>query len=224
MSWYQHGVIRQQRVLLGLILVMVAAFIGQQFLGPAGYYPFMSVPGEVTESWHRLRDGGFSSADLGTFATMISCTFLHADGGHIVSNMVFLWLFGALLVELLGSFWLLVIFFFTGLTGSIGHTLLNPEHYGPSLGASGAVMGFEGAYLAMAVRWKLPDPHIFPLARPVPPSNLAILAVVGFGLDWTSVINHSNTNIAYGAHLGGFMGGLFLTSFIARKPRMAEVR
>ena len=92
------------------------------------------------------------------------------------------------------------------------------------LGASGAVMGFEGAYLGMAVRWKLPNPHVFPIARPIPPTNLVALAVVGVAMDWTSIMNHAETNVAYGAHLGGFIGGVFLTSFLARKPKAAAVR
>jgi len=224
MSMYQHGVLRQQRVLLGLILVMAAAFVWQMIVEHAGYSPFMCRPAEVTASWRRLTDGGLNSSDIATFGTMLSCAILHADGGHILGNMLFLWLFAALAVELLGSFWMLTIFFFTALTGSLGHTLLNPYDYTPTLGASGAVMGFEGAYLAMAVRWRLPDPHVFPLSRPVPPTNLAIMAVAYFALDWSSVMNHSDSNVAFGAHLGGFMGGLFLTSFIVPKPKMAELR
>ena len=116
------------------------------------------------------------------------------------------------------------IYFFTAFTASLCHTIFNSEDFIPMLGASGAVMGFVGAYLGMAVRWKLPDPHVFPLARPIPPTNLVILAAVSVGMDWYAIMSQSQSNVAYGAHLGGFIGGLFLTSFIARKPRDAQAR
>ncbi len=207
-----------------LIAVMCVIYAWQMIVGWEGYYPFMAVPAEITRSWQNVREGSFSGRDLTTFGTMLSCAFLHGDPAHIVYNMLFFWLFAALAAELLGSSWMLVIFFFTALTGSLCHVLFNAQDATPMLGASGAVMGFEGAYLGLAVRWKLPDPHIFPLARPIPPAHLAALAVIGIAIDWTSIMNQSQTNVAYGAHLGGFIGGIFLTSFLAQKPKLAEVR
>lgn len=224
MGWYQHGVVRQQWALLTLVGVICFAYMMQLIVGRAGYLPFMAVPAEVVASWQNLRAGGFSMSDLSEFGTMISCAFLHGGASHIVYNLLFLWLFAALVVELLGSAWMLVVFVFTAFTGTLCHILFNPDSSIPMLGASGAVLGFMGAYFGMAVRWKLPDPHIFPLSRPVPPANLVILAGVRVALDWTAIMNNAATNVAYGAHLGGFIGGIFLTSFIARKPKVAQVR
>ena len=85
-------------------------------------------------------------------------------------------------------------------------------------------MGFEGLYLGMAVRWRLPEPHIFPIARPIPPINLGILTVVGISFDYYRLMQDSESNIAYGAHLGGFMVGLFLACFVVPRPKMAEAR
>ena len=85
-------------------------------------------------------------------------------------------------------------------------------------------MGFEGLYLGMAVRWRLPDPHVFPIARPIPPINLGILTAVGISFDFYRLMEHSEANIAYGAHLGGFMMGLFLACFIVPRPRLADRR
>jgi membrane associated rhomboid family serine protease len=203
---------------------MFLVFGLQLLVGREGYWPFMEVPAEVVRSWQNLREGRFGWSDLSEFGTIISSIFLHGDGAHIVFNMFFLWLFAALAVDLLGHAWMLAIFFFTGITGSLCHTIFNAQEMTPVLGASGAVMGFEGAYLGMAVRWHLPDPHVFPLAQPVPPANLVILALIGAGLDWTAIMSHSQSNVAYGAHLGGFIGGIFLASFIVPKPREATAR
>jgi membrane associated rhomboid family serine protease len=88
----------------------------------------------------------------------------------------------------------------------------------PMLGASGALMGFQGAYLGLATRWTLPDPHVWPIARPIPPSRLALLAVIGVGFDYFAIMNQQDTGIAYGAHVGGFTTGLLLAALAAPRP------
>lgn len=226
MSYFDRGpgVVRRHWSLFILVGIISVVFLFQIFVGTEGYAPFMAYPIEIVRSWQMLQGGEFAWSDLSEFGTLISCTFLHADASHIVYNMIFMWLFAALAVELLGHAWMIVIFLVTGFCGSLCHVLLNADSFIPLLGASGALMGFEGAYLGMAVRWKLPDPHVFPLSRPIPPTNLVILAVVGVAIDWTSLMSHSQANVAYGAHLGGFVAGVFLTSFIARKPADAARR
>lgn len=226
MNYFERepGMLRRHWSLFVLVGVIVLAYVVQEIVGRDGYAPFMAVPAEIVRSWENLRIGTFTSSDLAAFGTLVSCTFLHADGAHLVNNMLFMWLFAGLAVELLGHRWMGAIFLFTGFTGSLCHVLFNEASPVPMLGASGAVMGFQGAYLGMAVRWRLPDPHVFPLARPIPPTNLVILAAVFVAIDWTSMMNHAQTNVAYAAHLGGFVGGVFLTSFIARKPVVAQAR
>ena len=155
--------------------------------------------------------------------TLFTATLLHADFGHLSGNMLFLWIFAAIASELLGARWVLPIFVFTGICGNICHVALNADAPNPCLGASGAVMGFEGLYLAMAVRWQLPNPHVWPVARPIAPSQLALLGVLSLILDFNGYIGGDQIT-AHGAHLGGFIGGLFLGSFIVPMPRVALPR
>lgn len=219
-----RGLIHAQGPLLGLIAVIGGIFFFQQLRGVEWYLPYMAVPGQVAESWERLRAGDLSLENLKRFGTLLSCAFLHASPEHIVFNLLFLWIFAALAAELLGHRWMLGIFVFTAFTGSIFHVMLNPADLTPMLGASGAVMGFEGAYLGMAMRWHLPEPHVWPMARPVPPGQLALVGVAGVVIDYASLMSHAPGNVAYGAHLGGFVGGLLLAAVFAPKPRGAKVR
>ena len=219
-----RGLLHAQGPLLGLIAVMFGIYALQEIRGLEWYVKYMAVPGQITESWEQLKAGDFSFENLKRFGTLTSCEFLHASPEHIVYNMLFLWIFAALATELLGHRWMFVIFLFTGFTGSIFHTMLNPGDFTPMLGASGGVMGFEGAYLGLAMRWHLPDPHIWPMSRPVPPGQLALVGVAGVVIDYTSLMSHAPGNIAYGAHLGGFVGGLVLTSLFAPMPRVAKIR
>lgn len=221
MSRRRYTFLRQQGPLLGLILVIFLIFIGQLLLGPDWYKGLMTVPGEITATWRNVMEGNLSGSDVRNFGTLLSSAFLHGGVDHVVFNMLFLWVFAALTVELLGRRWMFSIFFITAIAGSIGHTVLNPNDLTPMLGASGAVMGFKGAYLGLAVRWRLPDPHVWPIARPIPPAHLAALAVFGVVMDFMGIMNHDQVGIAFGAHIGGFVAGVFLTSFITPKPRSA---
>jgi membrane associated rhomboid family serine protease len=216
--------LRAQGPLLGLILVIFAIFVLQSSLGRGWYADFMVVPLEVVQAWNLLREGSFAGSVWTEFGTLLSYAFLHGDAEHVLYNMLFMWVFAALAAELLGHRWMLAIFVFTAITGGICHVALNTEQTIPMLGASGAVMGFEGAYLGMAVRWQLPDPHVWPIARPIPPFNLAVLAVIGIGFDYFALLSHAAEGVAYGAHVGGFIGGLFLTSFVIPMPGTVQRR
>ncbi len=218
-----RNLLRTQGSLLGLILFISFIYILQMFLGEGWYFKYMAVPGAVSDAWNGLRGGDFSQKNFAQMFSLVSNVFLHGDSSHLTGNMLPLWIFGAVAAELLGYRWMLFVFLFTGICGSICHTALNHDQYIPMLGASGAVMGFEGLYLAMAVRWHLPDPHVWPISRPIAPSRLALLAILGLGFDFFGHLSGVE-GVAYGAHLGGFIGGIFLGSFVVPMPRVALPR
>jgi membrane associated rhomboid family serine protease len=218
-----RGLLRTQGPLLGLIAIIFGIFVAQEIGGIGWYRHFMAVPAHFMESWEKVKAGDFSINNLHHFGTLLTCAFLHNSPEHVVYNMLFLWIFAALSAELLGHRWMLLIFMVTAISGSILHGIINARDFTPVLGASGAVMGFEGAYLGIALRWRLPDPNIWPMSRPVPPSDLALIGVVGVVIDYTSLMSHAYSKIAYGAHIGGFIGGLVLTTVFAPPPRDAKV-
>jgi membrane associated rhomboid family serine protease len=206
--------------MLALVATMAILFGCQAIFDSSWYQIWMAVPGKVLFSWERLRAGVGTPPDLQPLLTLFTCAFLHGGIDHLLNNLLFLWIFGALVAELLGQRWMLAIFATTVLCASLTHTLMNRDEFIPMLGASGAVMGFEGAYLGLAVRWQLPDPHIWPMARPIPPSHLALLAVIGVSFDSIAVMQGAEMGIAYGAHIGGFTAGLLITTLLAPPPRV----
>jgi membrane associated rhomboid family serine protease len=209
--------------LLALIVFISGVFVLQTLLGYGFDIRFMAVPTDILEAFRSIRADGFSGEAAGKIFTLLSAAFLHGDSGHLFGNMLFLWVFAAIAAELLGARWMLFTFLFTAICGSLCHVGLNADSSIPCLGASGAVTGFEGLYLGMAVRWRLPDPHVWPLSRPVTPAHLAAIGVVGLVLDFNGYIG-GNLGVAYGAHLGGFIGGMVLGAAVVRMPRVALPR
>ena len=216
--------LKEQAVLLGLIGCMVLIFLAQIIFGYHWYQRWMAVPGELIRSLETIRQGEAGWSDWRTLSTLLSCAFLHAGWDHLAMNMIFMWVFGALLVELLGWRWMLGIFIATAIVGTLTHVAMNREDWIPLLGASGGVLGLEGAYFGLVARWRLPDPHVWPLARPIPPSHLVLFALFGVAFDYFAIFGGSEGMTAYGAHVGGFTFGLILTGLIAPRPKIAQVR
>jgi membrane associated rhomboid family serine protease len=103
-------------------------------------YPYMQVSGLI-----------ISGEGLGALPVLTS-TFLHADFGHLLWNMFYLWFFGRKVEDSTGSLRFLVFYllagFMAGLVTALASTTLLPEHAAiPGLGASGAIAGVMGAYL-----------------------------------------------------------------------------
>jgi len=201
--------------LLTLIGGIVLVFLGQVAL-PIDWMAYAVRPVEVQQAWEQLRAGNFSSDALMALATLFTATLLHGGPEHILLNMVYLWLFAALVAQALGYRWMLFLFVVTGIAGNLTQCFLNWESAVPILGASGAVMGFEGAYLGLWMRFRLRDPDVWPISRPIPPGQLVLLAVFGAAMDISGLIG-ANPGIAYGAHLGGLVSGLFLSTLFVRR-------
>lgn len=212
-----------QRPLLILMMFITLVFVGQSIFGWWTFRDFPLVPAALFAAFHLLAEGEFAPRVVSEVFTVFSYAFLHGDWSHLLGNLLFLWIFAAIAVELIGNRWMFAVFFITAACGGLCHAGLNPDSTISMLGASGAVAGFQGLYLAMAVRWRLPDPHVWPIARPIPPAQLAALGVFGLILDYMGFTG-GQVGIAYGAHLGGFIGGLFLGGAIVPMPRSALSR
>lgn len=180
-----------------------------------GLRNWMPVPAEVSAAWESALRGDISGSVIAEFFTLLAAAFLHADFGHLSTNLIFIWIFGAVVLEICGWRWLLFFFVVTTIGASIGQILLDPDSLIPMLGASGALMGFEGVYLGLAVQKKRPDPFIWPMAHPISSGQLAAIGVMSVVLFDLVGLFGPGAGIAYGAHIGGFVTGIFV-SFLRR--------
>ena len=205
--------------------INIIVFILQKILPEKTVDPFFCHPSQIAAAWHALLGGEISVGGIRSFAGLLTYAFFHGSIEHIGSNLFYLWIFGYLVGELLGKRWVLAIYLLTAIGGGICFTIFQHDIPQSSmLGASGAVLGFEGAYLGLAVRYVLPDPHVWPMSRPVSPIILVALVIIGLYFDYSGAFGIRGGGIAYVAHLGGAITGLILTSFITPFPKGAERR
>ena len=81
--------------------------------------------------------------------TIFTAMFMHASFGHILGNMLFLWVFGQAIENAFGSRMYTTFYLVCGVAANMAQYLVAPNSTVPNLGASGAIAGVMGAYLAM---------------------------------------------------------------------------
>ena len=123
---------------------------------------------------------------------MITTIFVHASILHIALNMYTLWIVGSMLEPLLGRARYAVLFFLSGLAGSVG-VLLIANPLTAVVGASGAIFGLFGAFFVIQRRLGGNATQLLVLIL----INLVIGFIPAFGIAWQ-------------AHVGGLIGGAIL--------------
>lgn len=153
--------------------------------------------------------------------TLFSSLFLHGGWLHLAGNMLFLWIFGNNVEYRLGALRYLLVYLLSGVLATLFFALFIPDSGTPLIGASGAISGILGCYFVWFPRNKVKTfVFLFPLlmnnyylpARLV----LGIYVVVDNLLPF--LLTQSSTGVAYGAHLGGFGGGVLLAVAMERLP------
>jgi membrane associated rhomboid family serine protease len=202
------------------VLVLTAAVWGyDQSLGPADSLllseRFGAVPVRMVAAWHALREHGWSWDAAEAALPLVTANFLHASFMHLAMNMLMFWIFGNALSEAVGRMVFLALYLLAGVIAVTVYVRTNPTSEIPMVGASGAIAGLEGAYFVLAYRWELPHAHVWPLDGPVAPWRLGVVALIGFFLDTRAFFGRVTDSTAYGAHVGGFLGGALLAMLVA---------
>ena len=148
---------------------------------------------------------GFVPAEF-SILTMFSSQFLHGGWGHLIGNMVILLLIGLTVEQLLGSFNYAVFYLLSGAVGAIVFGLVHMGSALPLVGASGAISGLMGMYVAAygirKIRFFYWIGFYFNYAKL--PALMMLPVWVGkelFDFFFT------DTNVAYTAHAGGLVAG-----------------
>ena len=159
--------------------------------------------------------------------TILTAMFMHAGWAHILGNMLFFWVFGPQIEDVMGPLRFLVFYLLGGLVATAAQILINPTSTVPNLGASGAIAGVMGAFLITYPRDRIRT--ILFLFIFVQVTLIPAILLVGF---WFLVQLFSEVGalaqvqgggVAYMAHIGGFaFGALTARLFESRKRRWQQ--
>lgn len=186
------------------------------------YLLYGIVPARVMHpewAWYQ----GFPSGGL---LTLLTSMFIHGGWLHILANLWTLWLFGDDVEDRLGSGRFLLLYLGAGLAAGGLQTVLFPDSTIPTIGASGAVAGVMGAFLLLFPRARIEVvvPFLFFLPVWQIPAVLYLpFWFVGELFSGTLALAvPSFSNVAFWAHIGGFLAGMTLVTHLTGRTTEAE--
>ena len=158
-------------------------------------------------------------ATVPPWVTIFTSMFLHGGWLHLGGNMLFLWIFGNNIEDVLGHARYLLLYLASGVAAALSQALPDTASVVPMIGASGAIAGVLGAYLLLYPYAKV---HvliwivIFVRIIAVP---AWIMLGLWFGLQLLDGLLSSpdDAGVAFWAHVGGFVSGMAL--LLVSRPR-----
>ncbi len=159
-----------------------------------------------------------------TLLDFVRSMFFHGGWLHLLSNMLYLWIFGDNIEDRFGRILYLGLYFASGFAAGFAQIAIAPESDVPMIGASGAIAGVLGAYALLFPRASVRGLLFFGFfARMIEMPALVVLGfwfvtqlfngVASLGVDTMS------GGVAFFAHIGGFVAGLVLARiFLLFKP------
>ncbi len=155
--------------------------------------------------------------------TALTAILLHAGWFHLLSNLIYIAVFGPLLEDCLGHARFLLYFLMMGVCGNLTHGAVTASGLSGGgmvgvLGASGAIAGMLAflmirfPYARVAMAWWVFSPlqGYNRVGRSYIPLAIAVAVWLGLQVVYGLVSSEAGTHVAYGAHFGGFALGLFL--------------
>lgn len=213
---------------LAIIGVNVLVFLLLQQLGSndAFSYAFSLVPKEIITGLDlsglvEIRNASGTvvgeiqhfSTPLPVYFNFLTSMFMHGNIAHIFGNMLFLYVFGDNLENLLGHLRYALYYLICGFAAAAAQIFVDTDSVIPMLGASGAISGVLGGYVLLFPRRNV-RAIIFNFVTTVP----AFFAI-GIWIVYQIVLGYitpaDTGGVAYAAHIGGFIAGLALIKVFA---------
>jgi membrane associated rhomboid family serine protease len=225
-------------VVLSVVAVLVLIQAGREWLltdeeNNVFLLYFAFIPARYAESY----PGGLG-AQIWTF---LSYAFLHADFVHVGVNSVWFLPFGSAMARRFGTWRFLAFFAVTAIAGAAMHLAANPGDPLPMIGASAAVSGLMAGSLRFVFQiggpigmfrlhddaaYRVPAASLLVALRD---SRIVVFLVAWFGLNLLFGIGASSfpgveQNVAWQAHIGGFLAGLILFAWFDPVPPHSEIQ
>ena len=204
----------QPWVTYALIVVNVLVYIYEWMLGEQELIRFLDrwavVPAEISDGRE--------------LHTILTSAFLHGSWFHLGSNMLFLWIFGDNVEDVMGHVKYLIFYLLTAVGAALAQVYIDTSSTVPMVGASGAISGLLAAYICLFPHGRIITLVFFGIffTATMLPAWLMIgywiLIQVISGLGSLGGVGRDG-GVAFFAHIGGFVAGLVLVWFFRDKRR-----
>ena len=206
-----------------LIASCIAVFLWQFSLGPnvkIAIYALGVIPASLLQGAMLPVELRWVSPEM----TVITSMFLHGGFMHLIGNMLYLWVFGDNIEDILGKPVFIIFYVACGIVAALSQALPDPSSTIPMIGASGAISGILGAYMVFfpkrSIRVAIPLGFFLQVLR----LPAFVVLIFWFVLQLiNSSFSGSDGGVAFGAHIGGFIAGVILAPVLAvtlRKKRI----
>ncbi|WP_028032929.1 rhomboid family intramembrane serine protease [Chelativorans sp. J32] len=174
-----------------------------------------------------LRYNGDYPIDIFALISPLTYSFLHGSFAHLAVNMIALAAFGSPLANRIGAARFLLFWVAATLAAALLHFCFYPNDASPLVGASGAISGMWGAAARFDFRVdrRARKPGFFGPVLPLSAvfrSRMALVFITAWFITNIAVGVTSGSNgepqIAWIAHIGGFLFGLLAIRFFDRHP------
>ena len=211
-------------VLIG-INILVFVLLQQIGANDSFSYAYSLVPKEIMTGVditgvQIVRDSLGNTGEIQHFATplpvyfnFLSSMFMHGGFMHLFGNMLFLWVFGDNLENMLGHFRYAAFYIVCGIAAAAAQIVMDTDSIIPMLGASGAISGVLGGYLLLFPTRRV-RALIFNFLTEVP-AFVALGLWIGFQIVQGYFASSETGGVAYAAHIGGLIAGLVLIKVFA---------
>ncbi|KYG61663.1 rhomboid family intramembrane serine protease [Bdellovibrio bacteriovorus] len=171
---------------------------------------------------------GLSSLEMKPLS-WVTYQFSHSTWMHLLSNLVFLVVMGMAVESMVGSAGLVLVYLLGGFLGGLGFLIFDPSGTVPMVGASASISALLAFYCVAEPRMRV---RFLYLVSPMPgyygaiylPTLLMIpLFLVSDVANLWATPEGLGAGVAYAAHLGGAVLGVFLgTLYRFKKPLQLE--
>ena len=199
-----------------LIGTCVMVFIYQSFLPPGAEEHFVFQYGAIPAIVFGHATLQSEIVPIPAYATLLTSMFLHGSWMHLLGNMLYLWIFGNNIEDVMGHVRFITFYVVCGVCAALTHAVIDPASAIPMVGASGAISGILGAYLLL-----FPRARVLILAPYVGTTYVPAGVVLGLWFvmqvfSGGASLGTKGGGVAFFAHVGGFVAGMLLIRFFKR--------
>ncbi len=205
------NVTKNKPIISWLILICcILIFIYQKSLGYHIEQKTILSFGMIPSVLFNIKKLSNDLAIIPAYLTLVSSMFLHGGWLHLIGNMTYLYIFSDNIEDKLGKFKFIIFYISCGVFAALCQALIDVNSEIPMIGASGAISGILGAYLILFPKKEIKVFFWFFIFIKI--FRIPAMYVIGgwIFIQFFNLNNSEESNIAYLAHIGGFITGIIL--------------